>query len=422
LSRASAWNLALNIFSKSQTIALIAAGSIIGGLAGVGVIVTAMASALLGQGFADFGLSGELTRLTVAYPNRVTVDRCLRALARQAPIALVLGPLIYVVLGPTSGSATLLTVIGLNGAFLAGSVGLGAVLNGLGDFHTPARWLGGARLLSSIAAVTAAAIEPTPSAVIGSFAAAEGLGSLALLRAVRHARARLPEEEHPEGHVRRERVWFGAAAMTNLITNQADTLLVASILSPTALGLFATASTLENGVATLAYAPSLPAALRSVGNTLGGDQVGGARLLRRAMITAVVAAIILAVLTWGGAQLIGDTVGKLHDLTVGDGPAVLAICIAAAPVGVVAALTLIVGGGLGRHRRTGISQIQAGILGVAAIVAGAQLWGVVGAAVGTIVRDVVRVLIGWRLMAPPSEAERRAHADPAEPNPLTGAT
>jgi O-antigen/teichoic acid export membrane protein len=422
LSRASAWNLALNLFSKSQTIALIAAGSIIGGLSGVGVIVTAMASALLGQGFADFGLSGELTRLAVAYPNRVTVDRSLRALARQAPIALVLGPLIYTVLGPTNGSATLLTVIGLNSAFLVGSVGLSAVLNGLGDFHSPARWLGGARLVSSIAAVTAAAIEPTPSAVIGSFAVAEGLGSLALLRAVHHAKARLPVEEHPEGHVRRERLWFGAAAMTNLITNQADTLLVASILSPTSLGLFATASTLENGVVTLAYAPALPVALRSVGSSLAGDQATGAHLLRRAMITALAATSILAVLTFGGAQLIGDSVSKLHDLTVGHGPAVLAICIAAAPVGAIAGICLIVGGGFGRHRPVGMTQIQAGVLGVAAIVAGAQLGGVVGAAVGTIVRDAVRLLLGWRLMAPPSESERRAHPEPEEPRPLTGAT
>jgi O-antigen/teichoic acid export membrane protein len=238
--------------------------------------------------------------------------------------------------------------------------------------------------------------------VIGCFAAAEGLGLLALVRPIRRARAQLPEAEHPEGHVRRERMWFGVAQITNLITNQADTLLVASILSPSALGLFATASALENGVATLAFAPAMPVALRSVGTSLDGDRAAGAQLLKRAFITAAVAASILAVLTFGGAQLVGDAIGKLHELTVGDGPVVLALCIAAAPLGVVADICIVVAAGFARHRRLGISQIQAGSVAVAAIVIGAQLAGAVGAAGATILRDFVRVLVGRRLTAPPS--------------------
>jgi O-antigen/teichoic acid export membrane protein len=421
LSRASLWNLSLNLANKSQTLALLAAGTVIGGVTGIGVIVTAMASALVGHALADFGLSGELTRLSVAFPNRVTVDRCLRALARQAPLALLLGPLIYVILGPTSGSVALLTVIGLNSAFLVGSIGLGAVLNGLGDFHSPATFLGGARLLSSIAAVAGAAIEPTPAVVIGCFTAAEGVGLVALLRSVRRARARLPEEGHPEGRVLRARLWFGVAQITNLLTNQADTLLVASILSPTALGLFATASTLENAAATLAFAPAMPVALRSVGTTLGGDRAGGTHLLRRAFITAAAAAVVLAVLVGGFSQLTGDSIGKLEDFASGDGPLVLALCVAAAPIGVIADLCVVVGAGFGRHRPLGISQIQAGSVAVAAIIAGAHFAGAVGAAGGTIVRDAVRVLIGRRLTAPPVQTGQLPDPEPAGPSSLTGA-
>jgi O-antigen/teichoic acid export membrane protein len=369
------------------------------------VIVTAVASALVGQGLADFGLSGELIRLNVAYPNRVTVDRCIRALMRQAPLALLFGPLVYVLLGPTSGDAPLLIVIGLNSAFLVGSIGLGAVLNGLGDFHSPARWLGGARLLSSIAAVIGAIIEPTPQVVISCFAAAEGIGFGALLIVVRRVKAGLPQEGHPEGRVHRRRLWFGVANLTNLLTNQADTLLVASILSPTALGLFATASTLENGAATLAYAPAMPVALRSVGTTLGGDREGGAHLLRRAFTVAVIAAIVLAVLIFALALLVGDSIGKLEGLVHGNGPLVLGLCIAAAPIGVIADICVVVGGSFGRHRRVGISQIQAGAASVAAIVGGAAAAGAVGAAAGTIVRDGVRVLIGRKLTAPPADDE-----------------
>jgi O-antigen/teichoic acid export membrane protein len=376
---------------------------------------------LVGHAIADFGLSGEVTRLSVAFPNRVTVDRCLRALALQAPLALVLGPLVYVMLGPTSGSVGLLTVIGLNSAFLVGSIGLGAVLNGLGDFHSPATLLGGARLLSSIGAVIVAAIEPTPALVIGCFAAAEGVGVVALLWSLLRARARLPEEEHPEGRVLRARLWFGVAQITNLLTNQADTLLVASILSPTALGIFATASTLENAAATLAFAPAMPVALRSVGTSLGGNQEEGGHLLRRAFITASVFAAILAVLVFGFSQLVGDSIGKLEDLTSGDGPIVLAICVAAAPIGVIADLCVVVGAGFARHRKLGISQIQAGSIAVAAIVAGAAIVGAVGAAVGTIVRDVARVLIGRRLTAPPTETDGVPDPEPAGPSSLTGA-
>jgi hypothetical protein len=413
LSNAGAWNLSLNVFNKSQTLALLVAGSIIGGLTGIGVIVTATAASLLGHALADFGLSGEMTRLSVAYPNRVTVDRCSRALARQAPLALVLGPLVYFVLGPTNGPPALLILIGLNSSFLVGTIGLGAVLNGLGDFKSPATWLGGARLLSSIAAVVAAAIEPTPTVVIGSFAAAEGIGLVALTRSVRRAKAQLPAEGHPEGRVRRARAWFGVAQIVNLVTNQGDTILVASILSPHDLGLFATASALENGVATFANAPALPVALRSVGTTLTGDRGGGSHLLRRAFVTAAAAAVVLAALTWVFSQLAGDAIGKLQGLTVDDGPAVLALCLAAAPLGVIADTCIVVGAGFARHRRLGISQIQAGSVAVAAIVVGAQVAGAIGAAGGTIVRDAVRVLVGRRLTAPPGEEPLAAPAAPA---------
>jgi O-antigen/teichoic acid export membrane protein len=407
--------------NKSQTLALLVAGSVLGGLTGIGVIVTASASALLGHALADFGLSGEVTRLSVAYPNRVTVDRCVRALARQAPLALLLGPLVYVVLGPTNGSAALLIAIGLNSAFLVGTIGVGAVLNGLGDFHSPAQFLGGARLLSSIAAVAGAAIEPSPAVVISCFAAAEGIGLVALLWAIRRARARLPEEEHPEGRVRRARAWLGVAQVTNLVTNQADTLLVASILSPTALGLFATASALKNGVATLAFAPAMPVALRAVGTTLGGDEDGGAHLLRRGFLIAIIAAIILAGMVWVFSQLAGEAIGKLEGLSDGDGPIVLGLCIAATPIGVIADICIVVAAGYFRHRRLGISQIQAGVLSIGAIVAGAQLFGVVGAATGTIVRDCIRVVLTRRLTGPPSESELRAHSGADKPEPVAGA-
>src|SRR5919108_6557456 len=63
LARGGAWNLAFKLSNQSQTLALLVAGSIMQGLVGIGVLVTAMAATLLGQALADFGLSAEVGRV-----------------------------------------------------------------------------------------------------------------------------------------------------------------------------------------------------------------------------------------------------------------------------------------------------------------------------------------------------------------------
>jgi O-antigen/teichoic acid export membrane protein len=405
LSTASVWNLVLNAFSKSQTLALLIAGSIIGGLVGVGVIVTAAAACVLGQSLADFGLAGEVARLNVAYPHRGTVDRCVRAIVRQAPLGLLIGPAAYLLLGPTAGSVQLLAAIGLTSCLLVTTVALTAMLNGLGDFRSPAVGLGGGRLLASLAAVAAAAVQNDPAVVIGCFAVGEAVGLVALGLSLRAARSRLPAVAHVDAHVRRARLWFGIAAVVYLVTNQADTLLVASILSPEDLGLFATASTLQNGVVTFATSATTPIAYRAIGTTLSGEFARGARLLRRAFVLGLGLAVVLGATGWLVAQLIGDSVEKFQGLAHGDGPLVLGLCLAAAPLGALVAVCLVVGAGYARHRPVGMCQIQVGIAAVTAIVVGAILAGPVGAAAGTIVRDIVGVLRARRLAKPPPQRD-----------------
>jgi O-antigen/teichoic acid export membrane protein len=414
LGSASVWSLILNVFSKSQTIALLAAGSIIGGLVGVGVIVTAAAATVLGSALASFGLGGELARLNVAYPSRPTVARSVRAIARQAPFGLVIAPAAYILVGPTSGSAGLLVAIGLTSGFLVATIALTMVLNGLGDFRSPAIRLGGARLLGGVAAVVAAAVTQEPAPVIGSFAAGEGLGLVGLALSVRAARSQLTDEDHPEARLKRARHWFGIAAVVNLVTNQADTLLIASILSPQDLGLFATASTLENGVATFATAAATPATFRSIATTLAGDIARGAQLLKRAFTVAVGLAVVLAALGWVVALLAGGSIDKFEGLAHGDGPLVLGLCLIAGPPGAAVAVCILVGAGVGRHRPVGVRQIEVGICAVTAIVVGAAVAGPVGAAAGTIVRDVVGLLLTRGLTAPPSRAEQTVAPDVME--------
>jgi O-antigen/teichoic acid export membrane protein len=372
-----------------------------------------MAATVLGQALADFGLSAELARVSVAHPSRGTIARATRAIVRQAPLALVLAPALYFVLGPTSASPLFLTVIGVDSALLAATAALTAVLQGLGDFRSPASRLGSARFLSAIGAITAAAIHPDPVVIIGSFALGECIGLLGLAQSIRHARARLPALDHPEGRLRRERGWLGVAVILNMLTSQGDSILVASILSPTDLGLFATASTLENGVATLSLAAATPVAFRSFGTTLGGDPAGGGGLLRRAVLVSAAIGTLLAIATWLVTVFAGDAIDKLSGLAAGDGPLVLALCLTAGPLSVVAGVWLLLGIGFGRHRAVGTFQIQAGVVAIGLIVGGAQVAGAVGAAAGTVLREIFRVIFGRRLTVP-SEADVPARPLPVE--------
>ena len=401
VSTAAGWNLGFNVLSKSQTLALLVAGSLIGNLGGVGVIVTAMAACLLGQALADLGLAAELTRLSVAHPDRGTIGKCTRALALQVPLALVLAPVVYLVLGPTSPSLPFMVALGVLSSALVGTIGLTAILYGLGDFRSTAIWLGSGRFLASIAAVTAAAIYSTPTLVIFGLAAGECFGLAGLIGSVRRARARLPDVHHPEGRVHRAHVWIGVAGMLNLLTNQGDTILVASILSAHDLGLYATASALENGVATFSLALVTPLALRSVGTTLRGDPGAGSQLVKKAWAIGAGTAALFAILTWVGAQFAGGAFTSMSGLATGTGPIVLALYLAAAPLSVMANVCFTVGIGFARHRRAGTCQMQAGVVAVGGIVVGAQLAGAVGAAAGAALRDGLRLFLARGLVAPP---------------------
>jgi O-antigen/teichoic acid export membrane protein len=413
LASAGAWNLAFKLTNQAQTLAVLIAGTLMNGLAGVGILVTATATVVLGQAIADFGLAAEVARVSVAYPSRQTLGRCYRALALHAPIALVLAPALYLALGPASGSLALLVALGVTSAALVTTAVLATLLNGLGDFRSPATSLGTLRIVTSVLAVAGAAIHPDPAVVIGVYGVGEVVGAVALGWFAHRARAGLADEDHPEGRIKRERGWLGAAVIVNLLTSQADTLLVASILHPTALGIFGTASTLQNGTITLATAPAAPFAYRSVKTSLNGDPDGGRRLLRKATATAAGSAVVIAVLAWGGSLLVGHHIDKLAQVASGDGPLVLGLCLASAPVGVISMVWLYLGIGFGRHRAVGLSQIGLGVFAAGAIIAGALVAGVVGAATGVVARDVTRVAFLRRLKKPPPKASQAL--SPARP-------
>jgi O-antigen/teichoic acid export membrane protein len=401
------WNLGLNAFSKSQSLALLVAGSIAGGLAGVGVATTAMGACYLGGAIADFGLSSELGRLSVTHPTQGMVDRSARALALQAPLALVLAPVIfYLTLGHRTGaSAALLVATGVLASVLVVATGLTAVLNGLGDFRSPAARLGSARLVSSVAAVVAVAFEPSPATIIGAFAIGEVCGTLATAAAVRRARAALTDQDERAAVVRRTHAWIGAASMFNVLTNQSDTLLVAPILPPSAVGIYGIASLLQNGVATMSLAASTPFSFRVIKTTVAGDSASAHALLRRTLLIVGVLAGALAALTWAVTQVLGDSVAALAALAAGTAPLVLAIYLPSAVPSVLAAVHYAVGIGYARHRRVGLARIKAGLVALVCIPLGAFLGGVVAAAMAAVVRDFTQLAFARGVVADPPAAE-----------------
>lgn len=384
---AGAWNLGLNLFGKAESLALLIGGSIVGGLAGVGLVSTAMASSFLGVALADFGLTSEIGRLSVTHPTRRTVEASCRALILQAPLALFLAPAaFYVTLGQrVGGTAPMLCAIGLLAACLMGNGGLTAVFNGLGDFRTPALWLGGARLLASVGAVVGAALNPSPLMIIGTFLLAESSGLIALVRSIRRRSVSLPGGDSRQSRVRRTHLWLGAASVANGLTNQSDIVLVASILTPKYLGMFSIASLLQNGVGTSALSASTPFSRRAVRATVVGRP--SARLLRQAMAVGVLVTVCLAVVTWGGSQVAATHSASLAPLTAGTGQLVLALCLIAAVPASLAGVCFAMGIGLGLHRAVGLAAMAAGLVAVVCITVGAELLGVVGAAAGTLIRD-----------------------------------
>jgi len=407
------WNLSLNFCSKSQSLALLVAGAIAGGLSDVGIATTAMGAVFLGGGLADFGLSAELGRLSVTHPTRGTIRRCVQALGLQAPLALAFAPAIfYLTLGHRTGApAELLVATGALASLYMASTGLSAILNGLGDFRSPATRLGSMRLVASIAAVAAMAVAPSPATIIGIFAVGEAVGTLGVAAAVRRHRAGLSKEDETAAEVRRSHVWLGGAVMFNVLTNQSDILLVAPILSPAAIGLYGIASLLQNGVATLSLSTSSPFTFRVISTTVAGDAASAHALLRRGLLIAGGAAAIGASLTWGATQALGALIGSLSGLASGSAPLVLGLYLPSAVPNVLGGAQLNVGIGYARHRAVGLARIKAGLVAVVCIPLGAYLGGVVAAAGATLLRDSTLLALARRVIVDPPDPQELRPAE-----------
>jgi hypothetical protein len=95
----------------------------------------------------------------------------------------------------------------------------------------------------------------------------------------------------------------------------------------------------------------------------------------------------------GGAELFA----KLEPLASGRSSVVLAVCLVAAIPSAVSGLYLMVAVGYGAHRLVGLARIATGLIAAGCIASGALLFGVVGAACGTLIRDATILVVARRI-------------------------
>jgi O-antigen/teichoic acid export membrane protein len=403
---------------KAETVAQLVGGSVVAGLSGVGVASTSMAAVYLGAALADFGLSSEIGRLSLTYPSSEAVRICRRALVVQAPLALIVAPVaLRITLGHRHGvTLALLLVTGVFSSTLLGNTGLTAMFNGLANFRTPALWLGAARGIASVLAVVSAAVFGTVFALIGSFALGEVLGLIGMSISLRRQSHCLPERADGPIRLLRTHLWLGLTGVLNVLTNQSDSLLVASILGPRDLGIFSIASVLQNGVGTTALAMSTPFVLRAVRSIL--DRRPATAAIEQALAVAAGVAIALGVITWTAALLVGGSVARLAPLATRQGAIVLALPLSSTTASVFGAVCYAIGIGLARHRTVGIVGVVAGLVAAAAITGGAAVWGVIGAAAGMTLRDVFLLAITTStFLRPRALVPPRGRAAQAPPRP-----
>jgi O-antigen/teichoic acid export membrane protein len=393
------WTLLLNLLSKLQSVALLICGYHVAGFAGIGVLTTAVGASYLASSAADFGLSNEIARVVAGRPFEQTIRTAGRAGVVRVPIALVVSPLAFWLTVGRHAHASWVAYVGMAAfaATLLASTELIAGIGGLGNFAVPTQLVGACRAASSVVAVMVVYAAHSPASVLLSFAGGELVGvvlCLVYLRRYSFADA----DNALTAQLSRQHLWLGAAAVVNVLTNQSDTVLVAAILSPTQLGIFSIASQLQNGVATLALSPASPmtvhAARAAAEGILPVASVNHARRLTLRL------AITLVALIFGAAALLANAVTKLQPLSTHVGITTLLLCLLAAIPSAVSGIYFAVAVGFKEHRRVGIGRLSGGLASATVIVALAEAFRLVGAASGTLIRDLVALAIAYRIAAP----------------------
>ncbi len=410
VARDGMWTLLLNLLSKLQSVALLVCGYHFAGFAGIGVLTTAVGASYLASSAADFGLSNEIARVVAGRPSEQTVQAAERAGVVRVPIALLVSPLAFwLALGRhTHVSWVVYVAIAAFAANLLASTELVAGIGGLGNFAVPTQLVGACRAASSVLAVALIYATHSAASVLWSFVGGEFVGVVTCLIYLR--RYTYPENGHTTAAtLSPQHLWLGAASVVNVLTNQSDTVLVAAILTPTQLGIFSIASQLQNGVATLALSPASPMTVHAA--RAAADGTNPLPAVNQARRLTLRLAITMVVLVFGITAICANVFTKLQPLSTHVGIITLLLCLLAAIPSAVSGIYFAVAVGFKEHRRVGLGRLSGGLMSAAVIIGLAEAFTLIGAASGTLIRDLVALTIAYRIATPHlSEVAGDAHA------------
>ena len=410
VARDGMWTLLLNLLSKLQSVALLICGYHVAGFAGIGVLTTAVGASYLASSAADFGLSNEIARVVAGRPFEQTVRTATSAGMVRIPIALLVSPLAFwLTLGRHAHVSWVVYVaMAAFSVALLASTELIASIGGLGNFVVPTQLVGGCRAASSVLAVVLVYATHSAASVLLSFAGGELAGVVMCLRYLRRY-AYADNDDTPAARLSRQHLWLGAASVVNVLTNQSDTVLVAAILTPTQLGIFSIASQLQNGVATLALSPASPMTVHAA--RAAADGTNPLPAVNKARRLTLRLAITMVVVVFGLAATCANVFTKLQPLSTHIGIITLLLCLLAAIPSAVSGIYFAVAVGFKEHHRVGLGRLSGGLASAAVIIGLAEAFRLIGAASGTLVRDLVALTIAYRIAAPHlSEGPDDTHA------------
>lgn len=383
------WTAATSVGSKAEVLALLTAAAYAGGTVGVAGAVLSLAIGGLALSFIDAGLTAQSARVFAAAPDS---DRRIvrRPLALRAMLYVVVVPDVAWLLFGTAVSNPLAWAFGT--ALYALGLQLSQVTTGArygtGAFRGGAVLNGGIRLLAVPLLLLLGASGLEPALLVFLMAVTE-----LAIAAVQYANLprRADSNRRADPQLRVASTWkFGVAAALNGLVNRSDTVLIAGVVTASALATYGVASQLENALTTVALVPSgavLVYAARAKGK---GDGAGLQGVLVIATAVAAVYLVIgLAAIVW-----VEPITVILFDSSVAD-TTPLVICVVAGlfgALGGVASQHLV---GIGASSRTLAIWIVVAVVAVVALPVGAALGGASGAAVGALVRDLVFCGLGW---------------------------
>lgn len=387
------WTLGVNLGAKAQALAILVAGGIADGVAGVGVVSAGYAAAILGSAVADFGYSPEATRFIARNPVNGALVRIISGGVRRTPIALSAAFVIGMV--TSSGTPARVPILALTGVAAFWVQLLSQILYGLYEHRAAAGTLFIVRILSALLLPIAATLWATDG-VLGALLVTDTACATALGVALRSVYRRCADGDVAERPLAAHR-WLGVGAVVSALINRRDAALVASVADSTVVGVYSVASQLQNAVATLALVPSgalsTHVAQEAQRRRDGAGVVWRMVLLVSALSTAGGVLVVAASwLPWFGPYFAEGS--ELEPLRLA-----LVILMLSGPVGTAGGLLLTASVAHGRHRDVGLAWLMLGLIGVPLIVLLAAGYGVVGAALGAALRDALTLGAGvvcWR--------------------------